>query len=145
MPAAQFPAARVTGVYQIRLHLRARWPRPSGSARRSGGLVRSARTQSNTGRRAELIDRAAHHPLLTEMIATTTAFDLAERIRAAETLRERYPTTGIDEHAAIVDAITNRDGARAEQLMRAHLTRTGEFFVALRSGADGHTGAEPRR
>jgi DNA-binding GntR family transcriptional regulator len=81
----------------------------------------------------ELIDRAAHSALLSDMIATTTAFDIAERVRAAETLRERYPTTGLEEHAAIVEAITARHGERAENLMRAHLTRTGEFFLALRS------------
>jgi DNA-binding GntR family transcriptional regulator len=83
----------------------------------------------------ELIDRAAHSPLLSDMIATTTAFDLAERIRAAETLRGSYPTIGIDEHGQIVEALVARDGERAEVLMRAHLTRTGEFFLALRHGA----------
>ncbi len=48
------------------------------------------------------------------MIATATAFDLAERVHAAETLRDRYPTTGIDEHGEIVDALLARDGDRAE-------------------------------
>ena len=104
---------------------------PAGQVVTARGL-----TSSSTGR--------AHHQLRADVIATT-AFDLAERVRAAERLRERYPATGIHEHAAIVDAITAWDGALAEQLMRAHLTRTGEFFLALRSGAGEHTGAELRR
>jgi DNA-binding GntR family transcriptional regulator len=83
----------------------------------------------------ELIDRAAHNAVLSDMIATTTAFDLAERVRAAETLRRDYPATGIDEHAEIVDALVARDGERAEHLMRAHLIRTGEFFLTLRDVA----------
>ncbi len=82
----------------------------------------------------ELIDRAAHSPVLSDMIATATAFDLAERVHAAETLRDRYPTVGIDEHGQIVAALLAREGERAESLMQAHLTRTGEFFLALRSG-----------
>jgi len=84
----------------------------------------------------ELIDRAAHSPVLSDMIATTTAFDLAERVHAAETLRGRYPTTGIDEHGQIIEALVARDGEKAEALMRAHLLRTGDFFLALRDGAE---------
>jgi DNA-binding GntR family transcriptional regulator len=83
----------------------------------------------------ELIDRAAHSDLLSDMIGTTTAFDLAERVRVAESLRQNYPSTGIDEHAKIVDALVARDGERAEQLMRAHLIRTGDFFLGLREAA----------
>ena len=104
---------------------------------------RSQRLKASPGTRIattsglhELIDRAAHSPVLSDMIATTTAFDLAERVHAAETLRERYPSTGIAEHGQIVDALLARDGERAEALMRAHLLRTGDFFLGLRSDAD---------
>ncbi len=92
----------------------------------------------------ELIDRAAHSPMLRDMIATTTAFDVAERVQAAETLGDRYPTMGIDEHGEIVAALLARDGERAERLMKAHLTRTGDFFLALRNGTDVAPAAEGR-
>ncbi|WP_410625552.1 GntR family transcriptional regulator [Amycolatopsis sp. cmx-8-4] len=92
-----------------------------------------------------LIDRAAHSEILLDMIATTTAFDLGERVRAVETLRERYPAEkGLDEHREILEALLARDGERAEQLMRAHLTRTGDFFLELRRLADNEIGATAR-
>lgn len=95
----------------------------------------------------ELIDRAAHSQPLTDMIATTTAFGLAERVRAAQTLGEQYPAAGLTEHERIVEALLARDGARAEELMRAHLGRSGEFFLSLRrdAGLLDETGAGPAR
>lgn len=86
-----------------------------------------------------LIDSAAHSAVLLDMIATTTAFDLNERVRAVETLKERYPAgIGLDEHHEILTALLARDGEKAERLMRAHLTRTGAFFTALREVVDGN-------
>jgi DNA-binding GntR family transcriptional regulator len=92
----------------------------------------------------ELIDRAAHSAVLSDMIATTTAFELAERVSVAETLRKQYPTTGLDEHAEIVAALVARDGERAEDLMRRHLIRAGEFFLSLRANAGTKAATEDR-
>jgi len=90
-----------------------------------------------------LIDRAAHSDVLLDMIATSTAFDLSERVRAVETLGERYPAdTGLDEHQKILAALEARDGERVERLMRAHLTRAGDFFLALRKTVDGELAGE---
>ncbi len=96
-------------------------------------VMRAARRIGLTRRFHDLIDQAAHNEVLVDMISTTTAFDLGERIRAAEALRDRYPAqTGLDEHGRIVTALLARDGDAAEQLIRAHISRTGEFFLAQR-------------
>lgn len=87
---------------------------------------------SRTRRLHAVIDRAAHSDVLLDMIATATAFDLSERVQAAETLRKRYPLQGYEEHGDIVAAILQRDGDKAERLMRAHITRTSDFFTELR-------------
>ncbi len=93
-----------------------------------------------------LIDRAAHSDVLVDMIATSTAFDLNERVQAVETLQERYPAdTGLNEHREILAALVTRDGDRAESLMRAHITRTGEVFLALREGDIDHIDGAPAR
>ena len=106
--------------------------------RATGSGVTPAQRISVTREFHGLIDRAAHSDVLLDMIATSTAFDLGERVRAAETLRERYPSEqGLDEHREILEALLVRDGERAERLMRKHLTRTGNFFLALRRSVDG--------
>jgi len=97
-----------------------------------------------TRRFHQLVDRAAHSDLLTGLIATTTAFDLSDRIRAVEELQDRYPTkTGLDEHEAILAAIEDGDGDRAERLMRAHISRTGELFLSLHRDAKNEEDTEP--
>ncbi len=95
-----------------------------------------------TARFHEMIDRAAHNDLLADMIASTTAFDMTERIRAVEVLGDRYPAdTGLDEHAEILEALRDRDGERAELLMRAHVSRTGSLFLGLRDDPDHRSGS----
>jgi DNA-binding GntR family transcriptional regulator len=106
---------------------------PVSRVTRPDPLQRVANTQSFH----DLIDLAAHSPVLVDMISTTTAFDLGERVQPVETLRERYPAgVGLDEHHAILAAITARDGECAEQLMRTHISRTGVFFLGLRTSQD---------
>jgi DNA-binding GntR family transcriptional regulator len=79
-----------------------------------------------------LIDQAAHNPMLADMIATATAFDLAIRLRAANTLGADYPAhEGHEDHAAILRALLDRDAARAETLTRQHLGHTATRFLAF--------------
>jgi DNA-binding GntR family transcriptional regulator len=115
---------------------------------------RAARTRAAVGDRIvttrqfhELIDRAAHSPLLVDMIATAAAFDLEERVRAAETLGHDYPAElGLDEHGELLDALVARNADRAEKLMRAHIERTGALFLSVRDGtADAATPRRRRR
>jgi DNA-binding GntR family transcriptional regulator len=82
-----------------------------------------------TGRFHECIYRAARNELLIDFIATSTAFDLADQLRVAEQLQGRYPPQStLDEHEAILAAIEEHDGDRAEELMRAHIFRDFDLF-----------------
>jgi DNA-binding GntR family transcriptional regulator len=78
----------------------------------------------------ELIDQAAHNPTLSDMIATTTAFDFQLKSRAL--LRGAFPDPhpAIAEHREILDALLARDGARAETLMRDHTTTGADRYLA---------------
>ncbi len=78
-----------------------------------------------------LIDEASHNPVLLDMIATATAFDWTTRANAVKKLGADYPVGGArQEHGALLEALQARDGERAEEVMRAHLIRTGRYLLA---------------
>jgi DNA-binding GntR family transcriptional regulator len=83
------------------------------------------------------IDRASHNETLISMIATATAFDWDFRLT---TVREIF---GPDrsrvmarhrEHGAIIEAIADRDGPRAERLMRQHISVVTDAFLHVNAG-----------
>jgi DNA-binding GntR family transcriptional regulator len=83
-----------------------------------------------------LIDVASHNPTLVSMIATATAFDWQFRL---ESVRDIF---GVDrsrvldrhrEHGAILEAIKDRDGARAEDLMRRHILVVTDAFLKVKA------------
>src|SRR6202012_3194126 len=68
----------------------------------------------------ELIDQAAHNPTLSDMIATTTAFDFQQKSRALlhGAFPEPHPPPA--EPRETLDALLPREGPGAEALMREH-------------------------
>ncbi len=99
-------------------------------------------TEPNSGKREDAIhaieltrqfhaglDAAAHNPVLVDMIATATAFDFGTRLAAVERLGTNYPRQWGAEHLEILQALQSRDGDRAEELMRAHILRTGDYLT----------------
>ena len=80
----------------------------------------------------EMIVAASHSPSLIDMVATAEAFGRVLRLRAqraagaAETIQR-----AMDDHEAIVQALIDRDGERAELLMREHERLVGERYLAF--------------
>lgn len=83
------------------------------------------------------IDRASHNETLISMIATATAFDWDFRLT---TVREifgpdrRRVMARHREHGAIIEAIADRDGPRAERLMREHISVVTDAFLHVKPG-----------
>jgi DNA-binding GntR family transcriptional regulator len=76
------------------------------------------------------IDLASHNPSLIDMIDTSIAFDWQLRLRAVqESHRTFSPIHGVEEHRAIVRAIQDGDGDRAERLARAHALNGSENYL----------------
>jgi DNA-binding GntR family transcriptional regulator len=89
-------------------------------------------TLAATRRFHQLIDHAARNPMLTDMIATASAFDLGIRLRAVNALGETYPEReSHEEHDAILRALLDRDAARAEALTREHLLHTANRLLTF--------------
>jgi DNA-binding GntR family transcriptional regulator len=71
----------------------------------------------------QLIYEASHNAQLIDMIATAGVFEWRIRVESIRRLGMSYPSgVGLGDHGAIVDALETRDGARAETLMREHVT-----------------------
>jgi DNA-binding GntR family transcriptional regulator len=71
----------------------------------------------------QLIYEASHNAQLIDMIATAGVFEWRIRVESIRRLGTSYPSgVGLGDHGAIVDALETRDGARAETLMREHVT-----------------------
>jgi DNA-binding GntR family transcriptional regulator len=87
----------------------------------------------------EQIDQASHNPVLLDMIATAGAFDWGVRLRAVELLGTSYSSEHPGhEHMELVEALCERDGARAETLMSAHVRSAGRRFLdVLATNGDG--------
>jgi len=101
---------------------------------KQGAAVRRDQVLRRTRRFHALIDQAAHNPLLEGMIATTTAFDWDFRLNAityddpdgSVTKAKRH-----EEHRMILEALKQRDGRLAEELMRRHILTVTEAFLAV--------------
>jgi DNA-binding GntR family transcriptional regulator len=78
------------------------------------------------------IDRASHNETLISMIATATAFDWDFRLTTVRDIFGPDPGRVMErhrEHGAIIDAIADRDGPRAERLMREHISVVTDAFL----------------
>jgi DNA-binding GntR family transcriptional regulator len=72
------------------------------------------------------------------MISTATAFDWEFRLTSVgdifgpdrSRVMERHR-----QHGAIIDAIADRDGERAERLMREHISVATDAFLHVNAGA----------
>ncbi|MFS0788875.1 GntR family transcriptional regulator [Shouchella sp. 1P09AA] len=76
----------------------------------------------------EMIVKHAENGMIKNMLNNVRAFDQAFRKRALS--YEKEVSEGYVEHAAIFQAIKQRDGALAEQLMKDHILRTTEFILS---------------
>jgi DNA-binding GntR family transcriptional regulator len=84
------------------------------------------------------IDRASHNETLISMIATATAFDWDFRIRTVGEIFGPDRRRVMDrhrQHGAIIDAIADRDGQRAERLMREHISVVTDAFLKVSPAA----------
>ena len=91
----------------------------------------------------ELIDQAAHNPTLSDMIATTTAFDFQQKSRALlhGAFPEPHPATA--EHREILDALLARDGTRAEALMREHSANGADRYLLAYAKSEAEQSVPP--
>lgn len=102
------------------------------AARRSKGPLAEtiARSLELNRRFHRRIDLASHNPSLIDMIDTAIAFDWQLRVRAVrESQRSLSSMHGPEEHKAIVEAIQDKDGDRAEHLARAHALNGSENYL----------------
>jgi DNA-binding GntR family transcriptional regulator len=105
---------------------------------KQGAGVRREQVLRRTRRFHGLVDRAAHNPLLEGMIATATAFDWDFRLNAAT---DADPAGSVgkakrhEEHRLILEALKQRDGALAEELMRRHILTVTDAFIAMTADA----------
>jgi DNA-binding GntR family transcriptional regulator len=86
------------------------------------------------------------HARITEMSGNRVLMELALRVdrRVRWYHRPVAKSRGKrswDEHAALIDAIAQRDGDQVERLMREHTEHTRRSYLA-QNGADGPTGSE---
>jgi DNA-binding GntR family transcriptional regulator len=83
------------------------------------------------------IDRASHNETLISMIATATAFDWDFRVTTVRDIFGPDRQRVMDrhrEHGAIIEAIADRDGERAERLMREHIAVVTDTFLQVKTG-----------
>jgi GntR family transcriptional regulator, carbon starvation induced regulator len=72
-------------------------------------------------------------PLLLDMV--DVLFDNAERYRRWSSRYRQAPRRKDDEHQRLMAAVLARDEARALELLRRHVARTGELVTAVLEGA----------
>jgi DNA-binding GntR family transcriptional regulator len=104
---------------------------------KQGPTVRREHVLRRTRRFHDLVDRAAHNPLLEGMIATATAFDWDFRLNAmtyADPAGSVAKAKRHEEHRMILEALKKRDGTLAEELMRRHILSVTEAFLAMSAG-----------
>jgi DNA-binding GntR family transcriptional regulator len=72
------------------------------------------------------------------MIATATAFDWDFRVNTVHEIfgpDRRRVLERHREHGAIIEAIADRDGQRAERLMREHISVVTDAFLQVKPGS----------
>ncbi|WP_298829094.1 GntR family transcriptional regulator [uncultured Piscinibacter sp.] len=80
----------------------------------------------------EFIYGLSGNPLVAPALATHLTY--TQRVMGEVLLRDEKPRDIWDQHAAILDAIAEGDGERAEALVRAHITQAAGFMVARLRG-----------
>jgi len=82
----------------------------------------------------EFIYGLSDNPLIAPALETHLTY--TQRVMGEVLMRDEKPRDIWDQHAAILEAICQRDGPRAEALARTHITQASGFMVArLRSEA----------
>lgn len=76
---------------------------------------------------------ACTSPLLLDMV--DVLFDNAERYRRWSSKHRQAPRRKNDEHQKLVAAVLARDPAKATDLLRRHVSRTGQLVSAMLEGA----------
>jgi DNA-binding GntR family transcriptional regulator len=81
----------------------------------------------------EIINQSCENPILSNFIITTDAFDRSHRITILKeelsSMKYEYFLESYQEHLAIAEALSNRDGETAEMIMRKHTLRVGERYT----------------
>jgi DNA-binding GntR family transcriptional regulator len=80
----------------------------------------------------QLIESAAHNPILTSLLGTARAFDPSYRERSLQEQARAIPATIVDRvahHQPILDAIRSRDAELADRLMREHTLEAGQDYL----------------
>jgi DNA-binding GntR family transcriptional regulator len=83
------------------------------------------------------------NPLVEDTLATHLNF--MHRVMGEVLTRDEKPRDIWDQHAAILDAVVEGDGTRAEELARAHIDHASGFMVARLRGRPEAVAAPPRR
>lgn len=76
----------------------------------------------------EFLYELSENPLIASTLETHLTY--TQRVMGEVLTRDEEPRDIWDQHAEIIDAIAAGDGARAEVLVRAHLTGAANFMVA---------------
>lgn len=80
----------------------------------------------------EFIYGLSGNPLVAPALATHLTY--TQRVMGEVLIRDEKPRDIWNQHAEILDAIAQGDGARAESLARAHITQAAGFMVARLQG-----------
>lgn len=80
----------------------------------------------------EFIYGLSGNPLVAPALATHLTY--TQRVMGEVLIRDEKPRDIWNQHAEILDAIAQGDGARAESLARAHITQAAGFMVARLEG-----------
>lgn len=120
------------------------------AARSGAALIDAGRRAVASGSVAKMIDadmrfhefiyRLSGNPLVAPTLDTHLTY--TQRVMGEVLMRDERPRDIWDQHESIMQAIVAGDGARAETLMRRHITQASGFMVARLRGL---TAATPKR
>lgn len=138
------PAAYVVQIYDMRVLLEAEAAGQAANARRTGDLVRlegllardrgltdpddATRTRTNLEFHGALW-RATHNPVLIDLLQRLTTH-LVHAPHSTLSVGDRWPRA-LDEHAAILTAVQERNEPVARELAGAHMNAAREIRLAL--------------
>jgi DNA-binding GntR family transcriptional regulator len=69
----------------------------------------------------------AGNPYISQLISTVHSFD--EAVRSKALIDREEARRGFEEHRAVCDAVANREGDLAEELIKKHILRTSRYVV----------------